>query len=112
MIGVGYISLVIYNIIYMNACGKTNNNSSGQVVEPIGYEAKSSQGDVDGDGIIDGYDNCPNTSNPGQADVDADGLGDACDREAGVDDDLDSFVDEDILDGLDNDGDGLIDEDY
>jgi hypothetical protein len=35
--------------------------------------------DADGDGIADGADNCPNTSNPDQADGDGDGVGDACD---------------------------------
>ena len=36
-------------------------------------------GDVDGDGIIDVNDNCPEDINPDQADADADGTGDACD---------------------------------
>ena len=35
--------------------------------------------DVDGDGISDATDNCPDTSNADQADSDGDGLGDACD---------------------------------
>jgi len=35
--------------------------------------------DADGDGIIDGDDNCPNTSNPDQLDTDEDGVGDVCD---------------------------------
>ncbi|HEX7151257.1 MAG TPA: thrombospondin type 3 repeat-containing protein [Thermoanaerobaculia bacterium] len=38
-----------------------------------------SNGDADGDGISNHFDNCPNTSNPGQADCDGDGTGDACD---------------------------------
>jgi large repetitive protein len=43
-------------------------------------------GDMDGDGRLDGQDNCPRTFNPirpmdsgAQADVDGDGMGDACD---------------------------------
>ena len=36
--------------------------------------------DLDGDGIPDRRDNCPNDANPGQADGDADGVGDACDN--------------------------------
>ncbi|MBK9031905.1 MAG: lamin tail domain-containing protein [Myxococcales bacterium] len=43
-------------------------------------------GDQDGDGVVDGSDNCPRVFNPirpmdhgAQADVDADGVGDACD---------------------------------
>jgi Tol biopolymer transport system component len=36
--------------------------------------------DTDGDGVPDGSDNCPATSNAGQTDTDADGDGDACDN--------------------------------
>lgn len=35
--------------------------------------------DSDDDGVPDGQDNCPNTSNPEQSDVDDNGIGDACD---------------------------------
>ncbi|MFN8573104.1 MAG: thrombospondin type 3 repeat-containing protein [Gemmatimonadaceae bacterium] len=41
--------------------------------------------DVDQDGVANGTDNCPNTSNPSQADFDQDGLGDACDSNPGAD---------------------------
>ena len=40
-------------------------------------------GDTDDDGILDGYDNCPTTSNPKQQDSDDDGVGDACESEEG-----------------------------
>src|SRR5215471_18366736 len=36
--------------------------------------------DADGDGIPDGYDNCPFTPNRDQKDSDGDGVGDACDN--------------------------------
>jgi hypothetical protein len=35
--------------------------------------------DVDGDGVTDACDNCPDDHNPDQADGDANGMGDACD---------------------------------
>lgn len=35
--------------------------------------------DVDGDGVLDGVDNCVTVGNPGQADSDGDGLGNPCD---------------------------------
>jgi hypothetical protein len=35
--------------------------------------------DADGDGVVDGSDNCPADSNANQADSDEDGVGDACD---------------------------------
>jgi len=35
--------------------------------------------DQDGDGVVDGLDNCVNAPNPAQTDSDGDGTGDACD---------------------------------
>ncbi len=46
--------------------------------------------DADGDGILDGADDCPSTPNPDQADSDNDGQGDACD----ADDDNDGIPDD------------------
>jgi Thrombospondin type 3 repeat len=67
--------------------------------------------DRDGDGILEGADNCRSTPNPTQADLDGDGAGDACDP----DDDADGLPDS-AEPGLgtdprraDSDGDGLAD---
>lgn len=60
-------------------------------------------GDKDGDGVPDASDNCPKTANPSQSDADGDTIGDLCDTETGV-----AGIG-DCGDGLDNDGDGLID---
>ena len=51
--------------------------------------------DGDGDAVPDSIDNCPSTPNPGQGDADGDGGGDACDLvcENGLDDDGDGLVD-------------------
>jgi len=35
-------------------------------------------GDEDGDGVLNGEDNCPNTANTDQADIDNNGIGDVC----------------------------------
>ena len=45
--------------------------------------------DSDGDGVIDGADNCPLLGNASQADADQDGLGNECD----TDDDDDGLSD-------------------
>ncbi len=47
--------------------------------EGLGIFEAATDADGDGDGITDGEDNCPASSNPSQADADADGLGDPCD---------------------------------
>lgn len=83
-------------------------------------EPDCTDSDDDGDGVEDALDNCPCVANPDQADTDMDGIGDAC-----VDADEDGFMVEagcaqmdpntypgapELCDGVDNDGDGRIDE--
>ncbi len=54
--------------------------------------------DIDGDGILNGADNCPYTANPGQEDADSDGTGNVCDSDySSTDTDGDG-----ILDAVDN----------
>ncbi|MCP3980454.1 MAG: hypothetical protein GY716_14215, partial [bacterium] len=79
--------------------------------------------DTDADGIEDFDDNCPTLANSDQADADQDGRGDLCPC---TDDDGDTFCDDqdcddadatvnpgapETCDGVDNDCDGLVDED-
>ncbi|MBI1733222.1 MAG: S8 family serine peptidase [Gammaproteobacteria bacterium] len=82
----------------------------GQVLVTFTYNSD----DADGDGILDGSDNCPETANAAQENNDGDLFGDACDP----DDDNDGMSDEyetkygldpfDASDaGLDYDADGL-----
>jgi hypothetical protein len=73
-------------------CDGVDNDGDGDVDE--GFP------DADGDGIADCVDNCPFVYNPCQTDTDGDGVGDACE------------CCNEICDGVDNDGDGLIDEGF
>jgi len=110
------------------ACDGVDNNCNGTIDE--GFEDTDKDGiadcmenDKDGDGVVDGQDNCPSIPNQEQADHDFDNFGDACD----ADDDNDEVPDVDdcapldksinpaadeVCDGLDNDCNLLVDEGF
>ena len=64
--------------------------------------------DLDGDGILNDDDNCPNKANADQKDTDGDGVGDVCDDSDGdgIFDDTDNCVNTANADQKDTDGDG------
>jgi hypothetical protein len=66
-------------------------------------------GDIDGDGVLNGVDNCPNTANADQADADGNGIGDACqDTDGdGILDINDNCVDTANADQADTDNNGV-----
>ena len=73
-------------------------------------------GDIDGDSICNGRDNCRTIGNSDQADIDSDGVGDVCDDDDdgdGVDDELEAACQSDPADAgnmpTDGDGDGICD---
>ncbi|RBP28293.1 thrombospondin type 3 repeat-containing protein [Marinobacter pelagius] len=73
--------------------------------------------DSDGDGVLNGEDNCPLVPNPEQTDLDGDGVGDACDSDIdgdGIDNSLDDCPtdpnnSEGCEENADSDGDGIRD---
>ncbi|WP_179319954.1 collagen-binding domain-containing protein [Winogradskyella helgolandensis] len=75
-------------------CDGIDNNGDGVIDEGFA--------DIDGDGVADCVDNCPEVANADQADLDGNGIGDVCD-EPEI---------EEVCDGIDNNGDGVIDEGF
>lgn len=72
--------------------------SNAQIDTTIGpgfeIQTVEADGDLDGDGVLNGDDNCPSQGNADQADGDSDGIGDVCDREDGSDPDDDPIDDD------------------
>jgi len=66
-------------------------------------------GDADGDGVLNGVDNCVNTANADQADIDGNGIGDVCQDTDGdsILDINDNCVDSPNINQVDTDGDGV-----
>ena len=74
-------------------------------------DACDSSNDIDGDGISDDMDNCPDIFNPAQEDTDGDLIGDACDSSNdidgdGISDDMDNCSETPNPDQFDTDMDG------
>ena len=102
---------------------------AGDAINSWGTNPPGSGSDSDGDGILDGFDNCPIEFNPAQADSDFDRVGDACDPFPDDPDNDQAQCEADFAealadldecrnpptpttqcsDGIDNDGDGSID---
>ncbi|MBN1961634.1 MAG: thrombospondin type 3 repeat-containing protein [Deltaproteobacteria bacterium] len=71
---------------------------------------KDKLNDIDKDNLCAEVDNCPNVANSNQSDVDGDGMGDACETNAAANDPNTHAGAIEICDGLDNNGNGQIDE--
>jgi len=73
------------------------------LAERLGGPPPCAVPDADGDGVLDGLDNCPTAPNPDQADRDRDGVGDVCDNCADVrnSDQADTFGEPGVGDACD-----------
>ncbi len=90
--------------------GSTNQVASANYV----LDCSSAQNDSDGDGVLDGVDNCPSDPNANQADSNGNGIGDVCENIGAPDADGDGRADAQDnclnvwnIDQADADNDGL-----
>lgn len=72
----------------------TDEDRVGDACDPDEGNASCTEGaDLDGDGVVDVCDNCPDVYNPDQSDLDEDGVGDACESAVDGDEDGDAIID-------------------
>ncbi len=84
---IGQITAAVNGASYpLFFCGDPDDEPSCDPARPDEFPDRGGPDDIDGDGVADTDDNCPNTFNPvrpldegSQADEDDDGVGDACD---------------------------------
>lgn len=88
--------------------------AGSEIEPPETLLAAAPEGDGDGDGVLDGSDNCLVTANPDQADADQNGEGDACDAPDAdgdeISDSSDNCPSDYNPDQTDSDGNGIGDE--
>jgi hypothetical protein len=105
-LGAGFYYLVSAS----NVCGESSLGGDGQEDKPQASPCRASDGDSDGDALVDLEDGCPTVPDPMQADFDHDFIGEACDNCAGIhnpeQEDLDGDGSGDVCDG-DVEGDGV-----
>src|SRR3989338_7658852 len=113
-------SVILFMIIIMGVLIGTSNITMAAPSSRLGLQ------DIDGDGIPNRQDNCPQVANADQTDANGNGIGDVCDdadldydgwspEDGDCDDthaDIHPGADETEENGIDNDCDGQIDEDF